>query len=279
MRQPYIVMPPGGAHSAMAQQSHGRLRATPAPTPVARGSTHELPATQPLRTTHPPCKRAGLRCEPRQPYAPVSTQRRSASAVCTGCQQDGKLRGEGVCVLGLLGFYDEMHHSPGQPNGSLQEAVQPVGETDEADLVAYLDAGHFLIDVMEGGRDVITGSAHRHSLGCSSLVTDGTWLWRQDFPHYLETHHVLLPGEFTEHARGLNYQVPALITTEFAPHYNETLPLVGWSSAVPWRSPAAVLEPEPRTVTSKAEFDAAMLARARNRPQGRWAKPRKPRRA
>lgn len=90
-------------------------------------------------------------------------------------------------MLGLLGFYDELDTPSGQPNGSIRDAVRSVGEPDEADLVAYLDAGHVLIDVMEAGHDVITGSTHRHSPGCSSLVTDGTWLWRQDFPHHLET--------------------------------------------------------------------------------------------
>lgn len=184
---------------------------------------------------------------------------------------------EGAAMLELLGFYDEIDNRPGQPNGSLHDAVRSVGEPDEADLVAYLDAGHVLIDVMEGGRDVITGSAHRHSLGCSSLMTDGTWLWRQDFPHYVETHHVLLPKAFIEHARDLIYQMPALMTEQFAPDYNETMPLVGWASAVPWRSTTTVLEPEPRTVTTKAEFDTAMLTTERNRPHGNWAKPRKPR--
>jgi len=91
---------------------------------------------------------------------------------------------EGDAVLGLLGFYDELDNRSGRPNGSIRDAVRPVGEPDEADLVAYLDGGHVLIDVMEGGHDVITGSTHRRSSGCSSLLTDGTWLWRQDFPHY-----------------------------------------------------------------------------------------------
>ncbi|MET7689072.1 hypothetical protein ABZT06_14040 [Streptomyces sp. NPDC005483] len=182
-------------------------------------------------------------------------------------------------MLGLLGFYDELDDRPGRPNGSVRDAVQRIGEPDEADLVAYLDTGHVLLDVMEGGHDVITGSAHRHSLGCSSLVTDGTWLWRQDFPHYVETHHVVLPEAFIEHVRGLNYQMPTLITAQFAPHYNETMPLVGWAAAVPWRSTAAALEPAPRAVTSKAQFDAAMPAQERNRPHGGWTKPRKPRRA
>jgi hypothetical protein len=137
-------------------------------------------------------------------------------------------------VLGLLGFYDELDDLPGRPNGSIHDAVRPTGEPDEAELVAYLDAGHRLLDVMEAGSDVITGRVHRRSAGCSSLVTDGTWLWRQDFPHYVETHHVLLPEAFIGHVRGLNHRMPALVTAQFAPHYNETMPLIGWASAVPW---------------------------------------------
>lgn len=171
-------------------------------------------------------------------------------------------------MLGLMGFYDELDHRSGRPNGSIHDAVRPFGEPDEADLVTYLDAGHVLIDVMEAGRDVITGNAHRHSAGCSSLVTDGAWLWRQDFPHYLETHHVSLPVAFLEHVRGLNYRMPAITVAQFAPHYNETMPTVGWASAVPWRSTATTLVPEPRTVTSKAQFDATMPARGRNRRHG-----------
>ncbi|MCX5096593.1 hypothetical protein OOK36_49350 [Streptomyces sp. NBC_00365] len=180
-------------------------------------------------------------------------------------------------MLGLLGFYDELDIRSGQPNGSIRDAVQPVGEPDEAELVAYLDAGHVLIDVMEAGHDVITGSAHRHSPGCSSLVTDGTWLWRQDFPHYVETHHVSLSGAFIEHVRSLHYQMPTVTVARFAAHYDETMPLVGWASAVPWRSAATTLVPEPREVTSKAQFDAATQAQDRNRPYGSWDRPRKPR--
>ncbi|ROO90715.1 hypothetical protein EDD29_8453 [Actinocorallia herbida] len=181
-------------------------------------------------------------------------------------------------MLGLLGFYDEFDDRAGQPNGSIRAAVQHAGRPDEADLVTYLDAGHVLIDVMEGGSDVLTGSAHRHSAGCSSLVTDGTWLWRLDFAHYVETHHVLLPEAFIEHVRALSHRMPPLVTAQFAPHYNETMPLVGWASAVPWRSTADVLEPEPREVMSRIEFDAALRARARDRPHGTRAERRKPRR-
>ncbi|MFE4356059.1 hypothetical protein [Kitasatospora sp. NPDC056800] len=178
-------------------------------------------------------------------------------------------------MLGLLGFYDELDERSGSPNGSILDAVRPVGEPDEADLVAYLDAGHVLIDVMEGGRDVITGSVHRHSSGCSSPMTDGVWLWRLDFPHYLETHHVALPGAFVEHVRSLDYRMPAVSVARFAPHYDETMPLIGWASAVPWRSAVTVLVPEPRVVMSKVRFDAEMSAGGRERPYGRRRKARK----
>ncbi|WP_406131264.1 hypothetical protein [Streptomyces sp. NBC_00989] len=48
-------------------------------------------------------------------------------------------------MLGLLGFYDELDNCSGRPNGSIRDAVRPVGERDEADLVAYLDSGHVLL--------------------------------------------------------------------------------------------------------------------------------------
>ncbi|WP_063057418.1 hypothetical protein [Nocardia sienata] len=164
-------------------------------------------------------------------------------------------------MLGLLGFYVELDDHSGQ-SGSIHDAVRPVGEPDEADLVAYLEAGHVLIDVMESGRDVITGSSHPHAPGCSSLVTDGTWLWRHDFPYYLETHHVSLPETFLDHVRSLNYQMPTIAVAQFAPHYDETMPLVGWASAVPWQSTVTTLVPEPQVV-SRAQFDPRLPDRDR----------------
>ena len=43
-------------------------------------------------------------------------------------------------MLGLLGFYREFDDRSGGPNGSIRDAVRHVGEPDEAELVAYLDA-------------------------------------------------------------------------------------------------------------------------------------------
>ncbi|MFE4721540.1 hypothetical protein ACFRLW_35030, partial [Streptomyces sp. NPDC056728] len=111
---------------------------------------------------------------------------------------DSVRRHETQDILGeLLDFYDALDNRWGQPNGSIRAAVQPVGEPDEMDL----DADHALIDVMEGVSEVVTGRAHRHSAGCSFPFTDGSWLRRQDFPHYLGTHHVSLPGAFIDQVR------------------------------------------------------------------------------
>lgn len=151
-------------------------------------------------------------------------------------------------MLGLLGFYDEFNDAGVRPNGRLRDAVRPAGEADEGKIVTYLDAGHVLLDVMEAGRDVLTGLPHRYSAGCSSLVTDGSWLWRQDFSHYLATHHVALPETFLAHVRDSDYRMPALVCADFAPHYDETMPVVGWSSATPWPLTKEVIQPEPRRV-------------------------------
>jgi hypothetical protein len=101
--------------------------------------------------------------------------------------------------------------------------------------------GHLNFIVVDGRRFVRSG---RRCAGCPSLVTDGSWLWRQDFAHCLDAHHVVLPEEFLRHVRGLDYRMPALVGAGFAPHYNETMPLVGWASAIPWESTEEITEPE-----------------------------------
>ncbi|MFJ2885517.1 hypothetical protein ACIO53_05735 [Streptomyces sp. NPDC087305] len=158
-------------------------------------------------------------------------------------------------MLGLLGFYDELDDRPGQPSGSIRNAVRPVGEPDEADLVACLDVGHVLLDVMEAGHDVITGSTHRHSPGCSSLVTDGTWLWRLGFPHYLETHHVFpardvprtCPRPELPDAHHRRRAVRSALRRDDAPGR--------LGLGCPVAIDGATLVPEPRAVSSKAQLD------------------------
>ncbi|MGW7268238.1 hypothetical protein [Streptomyces sp. NPDC054842] len=106
-------------------------------------------------------------------------------------------------------------------------------------------------------------------------MTDGMWVWRADFAHYLEAYHVPLSASFLARVRGLRYQMPDLVGADFAPVFDEIVRGFGWTHVEPWDA-ESVLHPQPRTVSTRAEF----VARARQeRPAGPWGKsPRKPRR-
>lgn len=178
-------------------------------------------------------------------------------------------------VLRLLGFFDDFGYSGELAAGPLSAQVQSFGEPDEAKIVEYLDVGHHLTYFMEAGVDVLTGEVHRHTSGCSSLVTDGLWVWRADFAHYLEAYHVPLPAAFTARVRGLGYRMPPLVGARFAPLYDEILAGFGMTGADSWDA-ESVLRPGPRAVPTRAEFIARVR---RDRPAGPWGKsPRKPRR-
>jgi hypothetical protein len=73
-------------------------------------------------------------------------------------------------------------------------------------VLAYLDAGHVLLDVMEVGSDPFDPS--KRTLNGRTMVTDGEWLWRQDFSYYVRYHDVVVPPEFLAAIRAHNYVVP-----------------------------------------------------------------------
>ncbi|MFI0237878.1 hypothetical protein [Streptomyces sp. NPDC016845] len=177
-------------------------------------------------------------------------------------------------MLRLLGFFDDFGFSGELAAGPLRAQVRESGEPDEARIVRYLDRGHRLTHFMEAGFDPLTGAAHRHTSGCSSLVTDGVWVWRADFAHYLETYHVPLPAAFADRVRQLGHRMPELVGADFAPVFDEIVSGFGWTELDPWDA-ETVLPPPARTVPTRAEY----VAEARQeRPVGSWGKaPRKPR--
>lgn len=178
-------------------------------------------------------------------------------------------------MLKLLGFFDDFGYFGEMAAGPLGAQVSASSEPDEAEIVEYLDTGHHLTHFMEAGVDVFTGEAHRHTSGCSSLVTDGVWVWRADFAHYLEAYHVPLPADFLARVRGFRHRMPDLVGADFAPVFGELTLAFGWTHVDPWDA-ESVLRPQPRAVLTRAEF----VSRARReRPAGPWGKaPRKPRR-
>lgn len=106
-----------------------------------------------------------------------------------------------------LGLFRELE--PQRPSvfmKSIADAVREHPGQHDHEVAAYLDSGVPLIDIMEATTDVIGGDASIG--GGSSILTDGTWVWRQDLSFYVRKYHVELEGEFLEHAMRLNFAVP-----------------------------------------------------------------------
>ncbi|WP_309062143.1 hypothetical protein [Streptomyces sp.] len=109
-----------------------------------------------------------------------------------------------------IGFFTELSPGWGLPeDGSIKDAVRPTGEPDEQNILEYLRNGTEIWSEMSAGPDVLDPEAPNMT-GIGSLVTDGTWLWREDLPHYVAKYHVSLPREFLEHVRSLKYTAPAV---------------------------------------------------------------------
>lgn len=109
-----------------------------------------------------------------------------------------------------IGFFTELSPGWGLPeDGSIKDAVRPTGEPDEQNILEYLRNGTEIWSEMSAGPDVLDPEAPNMT-GIGSLVTDGTWLWREDLPHYVAKYHVSLSREFLEHVRSLKYTAPAV---------------------------------------------------------------------
>ena len=95
------------------------------------------------------------------------------------------------------------HPAPGQ-NIRDHIARDPLPDADR--VVAYLAAGHPLIDMMDIENDPL--DPVRQVMNGSSILTDGEWLWRQDFGYYVRQHNVAVPEEFLDGIRSRHYVVP-----------------------------------------------------------------------
>ena len=91
---------------------------------------------------------------------------------------------------------------------SIFEQVLPEELPDLDDVVRYLKSGYELISMMDINDDVFDRS--RQFLGGSSILTDGDWLWRDDFTHYVSLHRVAVPSELLNTIRQRGYVVPTL---------------------------------------------------------------------
>jgi hypothetical protein len=80
---------------------------------------------------------------------------------------------------------------------------------DVESVVAYLRNGHYLIDMMDSQNDVLDATA-RGVINGSSILTDGEWLWREDYAYYVRRHNVVVPEGLLTTIRQRDYTVPAV---------------------------------------------------------------------
>jgi hypothetical protein len=74
-------------------------------------------------------------------------------------------------------------------------------------LLAYLRAGLLLHTERAALPDVLAPHAPPLTRA-ASLLTDGTWVWRRDLPHYVAQAHVRLPADFLSAVRARAYVPP-----------------------------------------------------------------------
>ncbi len=107
-----------------------------------------------------------------------------------------------------VGFFRELEpESPHTYKESISDSItatQPHYPKDQ--VVRYLNAGHPVLDIMEITVDVIERAFQIP--GGSSILTDGTFIWRADLPSYIERYHIRLPAEFLEFMSENHYEVP-----------------------------------------------------------------------
>lgn len=108
-------------------------------------------------------------------------------------------------TLRRMGFFRELRH--GMPDGpSLVAARSDAPRAHEAELVAYLKAGHVLFASPGPVSDVLDPEGGY--IGTASILTDGVWCWPADLPVYVERYHLALPAPFLEHVLGRAWRIP-----------------------------------------------------------------------
>jgi hypothetical protein len=92
------------------------------------------------------------------------------------------------------------------PTQSIADHISDEPLIDMKNVVAYLRHGHYLIDMMDSQTDVLDPT--REYINGSSILTDGEWLWREDFGYYVQYHNIVVPEDLLTTVRDRNYVVP-----------------------------------------------------------------------
>lgn len=114
-----------------------------------------------------------------------------------------------VDEIRILGLYEELWKPRfGKSLGSILDARTDDPLADEAEVLAYLQAGTWLFEFMAFKKDVFGGDNGIPAAG--SPMTDGEWVWKSDLLFYLPVYHVRLDPDFLSHVRAIDYRMPEI---------------------------------------------------------------------
>ncbi|MFJ9151285.1 hypothetical protein ACIRP7_25255 [Streptomyces sp. NPDC102270] len=108
-----------------------------------------------------------------------------------------------------VGFVREFFEGPVDLPGihELMRADSEEWRETAAFAVAYLAGSPAVAEFTETEQCLL--GCGENLVGCSSLFTDGSWVWRGDLGHYVGRHGVTLPPEFVERMREFDWKPPA----------------------------------------------------------------------
>ncbi|MCZ7374902.1 hypothetical protein [Micromonospora sp. WMMC250] len=115
-----------------------------------------------------------------------------------------------------------------EPQESIFDSVAAEELPDVTQVVAYLNSGHVLIDVMDVADDAFDPA--QQVMNGSTVMTDGDWLWRKDLAYYVRRHRVALPEDFLALIRERDYAVPSRGVPELTACSRQARDLMFWNS-------------------------------------------------
>ena len=105
-----------------------------------------------------------------------------------------------------VGFFRELPGERDDGDESIREALGRGDAAHKQQLLVYLRSAPVLVTYFMQVDDVL--DEMHAGLGPLALHTDGTWVWRSDLAHYVDTYDVALPDAFIAHASSRSWTPP-----------------------------------------------------------------------
>jgi hypothetical protein len=126
-----------------------------------------------------------------------------------------------------VGFFSEQQTYPALDTHrpSIWDALLAGPNYPEDLILEYLESGHAIFDMMGLDPDLLDDAISLP--GGASLLTDGTWVWRDDLIHHVRRYPLHLPGDFVAAAERNHYKIPPFAIEELQRIAHQALVEVG----------------------------------------------------